>query len=162
MDDLTPAKCASSSATPSSEPEASSPSAKNSGSTTGESAKSWPANDLYPNPSQSLSDSPELLSALSLIQRSLDTQESQRLSAEQREDNARSKAWAMTWGNPLWMAARKRQADVGKEPQWISEKAAGFDRKTEPAPPMIAIQVKQVFHDGTSDVKDITVGVASK
>lgn len=98
-------------------------------------------------------------SIVSDIAQSLDTQESLRLSLEQREEDARAKAHAMTWGNPLWVAARKRQADMGKEPQWISDRGAGFDRKVEPAPAPIAIQIVQKFTDGTEDAKTVVVGV---
>ena len=80
------------------------------------------------------------------------------MSQEDRETDARAKAYAMTWGNPLWVAARKRQADMGKEPQWLSDRGAGFDRKLEPPPAPIQIRIQQLFADGEKREKLVTVG----
>jgi hypothetical protein len=84
------------------------------------------------------------------------------MSEEAREKDARAKAHAMTWGNPLWIAARKRQADMGKEPQWLSDRGAGFDRKTDPPAPPVTIRIQQLFADGKADDRIVVVAQDSQ
>lgn len=151
-------KSESSSSTPSSASADSNPSPENSASASGASLKSSLVPVRSESDSPKLSDSSATPSALSLIAQSLDIQDSLRMSQEDRETDARAKSYAMTWGNPLWIAARKRQADMGKEPQWLSDRGAGFDRKVEAPPAPISIRIQQVFADGERKERIVTVG----
>jgi hypothetical protein len=158
LDDFRQQNSESCSSQPSSRQEESSPSASRLASTTGESVKPSVASGPLENTSPGLSDSSATQSIASLISQSLAIQESLQLSMEKREEDARAKAHAMTWGNPLWVAARKRQADMGKEPQWLSDRGAGFDRKVEAPPPVVAIQIQHTFVTGEAKEKIVTIG----